>query len=190
MNETEFLNRVRRNRVNAALLERLGDLHVQQAQLVAGALFQTVWNLRGGHDPHAQIHDYDLFYWDDDSSFGAEDAVIRRAGRLFTDLEVRVEVRNQARVHLWFPAKTGLSRPALGSVQDGIDQFLVECTCVGIDAQGRVYAPFGLGDLAAGRLRLNAGNHTPELYAAKVQGYLQRWPWLTDLGPGGQEIPG
>lgn len=187
MNETGFLNRVRRNRVNAALLERLGDLHVQQAQLVAGALFQTVWNLRSAHDPHAQIHDYDLFYWDDDPSFEAEDAVIRRAEGLFADLEVRIEVRNQARVHLWFPEKTGLPRPALSSVCDGIDQFLVECTCVGIDAQGRVYAPYGLNDLEAGRLRLNARNHTPGLYAVKVQGYLQRWPWLTDLetaGPG------
>ncbi|PNY80157.1 hypothetical protein CVO96_01225 [Deinococcus koreensis] len=181
MTEAEFLLTIGRNPVNTAILARLPRLGLQQAHLAAGALFQTVWNVRSGLDPQAHIRDYDLFYWDDDPSFEAEDAVIRRAGALFRDLGARIEVRNQARVHLWFPEKTGLPRPPLASVREGIDQFLVECTCVGVDATGTVYAPRGLDDLAAGRLKLNGRNHTPSLYRAKVQAYLQRWPWLTDL---------
>ncbi|WP_309570708.1 nucleotidyltransferase family protein [Deinococcus sp.] len=178
MTEAEFLETVRQNAVVAALLDRLKDLGTDQTHLVAGALFQTVWNVRSGQPPDAQILDYDVFYWDDDLSYEAEDRVIHRASRLCEDLGVHVEVRNQARVHLWFPQKTDLTRPALNSVHDGIDQFLVECTCVGIDDAGTVYAPCGLDDLAAGRLRLNARNHTPELYAAKVRSYVTRWPWL------------
>ncbi|MDV6374909.1 nucleotidyltransferase family protein [Deinococcus arenicola] len=182
MNETEFLRLVRLNPVNAAILDRLPELGVQQGYLVAGALFCTVWNVQSGQPPTAQIRDYDLFYWDDDLSYAAEDAVIRRAERLFADLNVKVEVRNQARVHLWFGQKFGLERPALGSVQEGIDQFLVTCTCVGVDAQGVVYAPYGLDDLQTGVLRSNPRNHTPGLCAAKIADYVRRWPWLRPAG--------
>ncbi len=134
MNDAEFLRLVRLNPVNAAILERLPALGVQQVHLVAGALFGTVWNVQSGQPPGAQIRDYDVFYWDDDPSYEAEDAVIRRAEVLFRDLKVPVEVRNQARVHLWFNGRFGQDRPALTSVREGIDQFLVECTCLGIDA--------------------------------------------------------
>jgi hypothetical protein len=59
---------------------------------------------------------------------------------------VRVEVRNQARVHLWYPEKHGLPYPALGSSTDGIDRFPTKNTQVGIRrTQGghAVYAPNG-----------------------------------------------
>ncbi|MCP2013970.1 hypothetical protein L1280_001107 [Deinococcus sp. HSC-46F16] len=180
MNSAEFLATIRLNRANAAILDRLPELEAPQAHLVAGALFQTVWNVRGGQAPEAGIRDYDLFYWDADPSYEAEDAVIRRAAALFGDLGVRVEVRNQARVHLWFPGKHGLTRPPIRSTREGIDQFLVECTCVGVDASGELYAPYGLADLAAGLLRPNPRNHTPGLYAAKVADYRARWPWLRE----------
>ena len=91
----------------------------------------------------------------------------------------RVEVRNQARVHLWFPEKTGLSRPPLRSVRDAIDQFLMIGIRVGVKPNGQVYAPDGLSDLLAGRLRPNPKNFTPDLYAAKLADYRARWPWLT-----------
>ncbi|CAM3643336.1 nucleotidyltransferase family protein [Deinococcus frigens] len=182
MNEAEFLRLVRLNPVNAAILERLPELGANQVHLVAGALFGTVWNVQSGQPPTAQIRDYDVFYWDDDPSYAAEDAVIRRAGVLFSDLDAPIEVRNQARVHLWFNQKFGQDRPALTSVHEGVDQFLVECTCVGIDACGEVYAPHGLDDLQAGILRPNPHNHTPGLCAAKIDDYLRRWPWLRSAG--------
>ncbi|WP_104989917.1 nucleotidyltransferase family protein [Deinococcus sp. NW-56] len=180
MNSAEFLATIRLNPANAAILDRLPELGAPQAHLVAGALFQTVWNVRGGQAPAAGIRDYDLFYWDADASYEAEDAVIRRAAGLFGDLGARVEVRNQARVHLWFPEKHGLTRPPIRSAREGIAQFLVECTCVGVDASGELYAPYGLTDLAAGVLRPNPHNHTPGLYAAKVADYRARWPWLRE----------
>ncbi|WP_161880282.1 nucleotidyltransferase family protein [Deinococcus alpinitundrae] len=178
MTEAEFLEMVQRNPVNAAILERLPRLGVPQLYLVAGCLFQAVWNVRSGRPAGQGIRDYDLFYWDADTSYKAEDAVIRRAEVLFADLGVRTEVRNQARVHLWFVEKYGLPRPAILSSKESIRQFLVRCTCLGISASGEVYAPYGFGDLASGILRPNPLNQTPELYAAKVADYQARWPWL------------
>ncbi|WP_241191188.1 nucleotidyltransferase family protein [Deinococcus psychrotolerans] len=178
MGEAEFRAAALSNPVNAALLERLGELAVPQLFLVAGCLFQTVWNVRSNRPPAEGLRDYDIFYWDEDTSYEAEDAAIRRAETLYADLGVRIEVRNQARVHLWFGDKYGHPRPPISSAEEGIKQFLVLCTCVGMDAEGGVYAPYGFDDLSAGILRPNPLNHTPELYAAKAADYQRRWPWL------------
>ncbi|MEM6905222.1 MAG: nucleotidyltransferase family protein, partial [Pseudomonadota bacterium] len=70
--------------------------------IVAGALYNTVWNVLTGRPPGHGIRDIDVFYFDgSDLSYGAEDQVIRRASRHFAP-EPPVEIRNQARVHLWF----------------------------------------------------------------------------------------
>ena len=86
MTDAELAQLIRQNPVNAALLDRLPGLGVAQGTLVAGALFQTVWNLRSGRPPQEGIRDYDVFYWHDDLSYEAEDRVIRRADSLFRDL--------------------------------------------------------------------------------------------------------
>jgi hypothetical protein len=165
---------------NAAILARLPQLAVPQAHLVAGCVFQAVWNHRGGHPPGWGIRDYDVFYFDDaDLSWEAEDRVIRRAATLFRDLDVTVEVRNQARVHLWYPGRFGAPYPRLRSARDGIDRYLIACTCVGLDASGAPYLPDSLDDLWHGRLRINPRQRQPEQFAAKAESYRARWPWLT-----------
>jgi hypothetical protein len=56
-----------------------------------------------GRDPDAGLPDRDLFYFDpSDLSWEAEDALVRGAADLFSDLPSPVQLRNQARVHLWF----------------------------------------------------------------------------------------
>uniref|UniRef100_UPI0025CE9E00 nucleotidyltransferase family protein n=1 Tax=Deinococcus sp. TaxID=47478 RepID=UPI0025CE9E00 len=89
------------------------------------------------------------------------------------------EVRNQARVHLWFESKFGQPRAPILSVRQGIEQFLVRCTCLGIDERRQVYAPCGLEELQAGILRPNPLNvDDGRLYAIKTASYRERWPWL------------
>ncbi len=72
MTDTEFLHAVRHHPVNAAILDSLHALQTQQTHLVAGALFQSVWNLRNGQPVGEGIRDHDVFYWDDDTSDAAE----------------------------------------------------------------------------------------------------------------------
>ena len=184
MTEAEVLAAIRQNPVNAAILDRLHALGAPQAHLVAGCLFGAVWNVQAGRPAGENVNDYDLFYYDPDPSYEAEDAVIRRAATLFADLDVQLEVRNQARVHLWFEQKFGQTRPPIRSVREGIDQFLVRCTCLGVGVHGGLYAPCGLDELEAGLLRPNPLNadhdrrNDGRLYRAKVQSYQRRWPWL------------
>ena len=85
------------------LLYRLRSLRLPQWRLVAGCLYQTVWNVLTDRPRGTGIKDYDLIYFDqDEPSWEAEDAVIRRVAAATRDCVGPVEVRNQARVHLWF----------------------------------------------------------------------------------------
>lgn len=182
-----FVTEALQNPHNAALLERLPFLGLPDVWLVAGCLFQTVWNLRTGLAATAHIKDYDVFYFDaSDLSEDAEQAVQTRVTALFGDLPITVEAKNQARVHLWYERWFGYPYAPLQSASNGIERFLVPCTCVGLqpgregsDQPPTLYAPYGLDELYAGLLRPNpACPHLP-LFEAKAASYRERWPWLT-----------
>ncbi|RCW64121.1 nucleotidyltransferase family protein [Pseudorhodoferax soli] len=168
------------NPVNAALVERLARMHLPQGHVVAGCLYQSVWNRQGGHAPGWGVKDYDVFYFDArDLSWEAEDVVIRAVHAATADLGVEVEVKNQARVHLWYRQRFGMDYPQLRSARDGIDRYLVACTCVGLElASGALYAPHGLEELEAGVLRMNPWHPAPALFLRKAESYQARWPWL------------
>src|SRR5215469_6298545 len=86
----------------------------------SGAVYQPVLNHLTGRPLDYGIKDYDLAYFDSsDISYGAEDAVIRRVKAAFDEpLRSMVEVRNQARVHLWFGEKFGEPYKALSCTAD------------------------------------------------------------------------
>lgn len=170
--------------VNVALLARLPGLALPDCWLVAGCLFQAVWNRQSGRPPGDGVSDYDVFYFDEtDLSYDAEDRIIRRVAAATADLGVTVEVKNQARVHLWYRQRFGTDYPRLVSAKDGIDRFLIAGTCIGLGASsnnaGELYAPFGLADIFDGLLRPNLGNQPGSRYAAKAESYRRRWPHLT-----------
>ena len=177
MTDGEFIALVRRNPAIATILDRMPALAAPDACLTAGCLAQTIWNLQAGRPLDEGIRDYDLFYFDDrDLGWEAEDAVIRRAADLFGG--VPVEVRNQARVHLWFGGKFGYDIPPLQNARAGIDRFLFRGICLGISASNTVYAPFGFHDVVQGVLRPNPTNPRLEHMLAKAEDYRLRWPML------------
>ncbi|MEM6762108.1 MAG: nucleotidyltransferase family protein [Pseudomonadota bacterium] len=167
-----------------ALLERL-PYCAPEAWVVSGCLFQSAWNHLTGRPPDHGILDYDVFYFDDgDVSWEAEDAIIRRVAEACADLSINVEVRNQARVHLWYEQKFGMPYPPLLGVRDSIDRFLATACMVGIRADGTaapaVYAPAGLSDLEALIVRPNrAPNFSPLRYGEKAARWGATWPELT-----------
>ena len=74
---------LRANPAVVAIVDRLPELGVEQAVLTGGCLAQTWWNVAAGRAPDGGVRDYDLFYWDPDLSWEAEDRVIRRAAALW-----------------------------------------------------------------------------------------------------------
>ena len=185
MKQSEFLAATLCNPVHAAISEELRRLALPDAWLVSGCLVQTVWNGLTNRAPDYGIADYDVFYFDPDTSWTAEDAVIRKLQGAFAHLGVAVEARNQARVHLWYPEKHGLPYPALQNSHEGIDRFLTKTTRVGIRhaAEGfDVHAPDGFDDIAGMIVRPNPGpNFSAANYEAKATRWKALWPEITVL---------
>lgn len=177
-----FLRDAFANRHNRAILDRWAALDLNDGWLVAGCLFQSVWNAVQGQPAEAHIKDYDLFYFDAaDVSREGEARMQAHVDAVLGDLGVSIEVANQARVHLWYPEFFGEPYPQLHHSRDGIDRFLVRATCVGVRPIGDdidVYAPYGLQDLYRGVLAPNPLRDFPALYREKVASYRARWPWL------------
>jgi hypothetical protein len=160
------------------------DLDLPDWLVVSGAVYQRVLNHLTGRDPDYGIKDYDLAYFDaSDLSYGAEDAVIRRVADAFeAPLAPMVEVRNQARVHLWFEAKFGEAYAPLSSTAAALDRFVSPLFAVGVrltrsDALS-IVAPFGLDDLFALRLRPNPRRRTAG-FARTATAVAARWPEVT-----------
>jgi len=185
MTESDFIAATTRNRFNREILARSPALGLPDAWLVSGALFQTAWNIQTGRAPEHGIRDYDIFYFDPDTSWEAEDSVIKRTAGIFAELDVSIEVRNQARVHLWYEKKFGVPYPPLTRSTEGIDRFLMHNAQAGIraiDDGTEIYAPHGLDDISKMIVRPNrAANFLPEKYMEKALRWKEHWPELTIL---------
>ncbi|MEQ1756418.1 MAG: nucleotidyltransferase family protein [Micropepsaceae bacterium] len=179
-----FLDIIRADPGLTGMLEAMQSFNAPDPWLVSGALFQTVWNVLEGNSRGHGIDDYDLFYFDPDTSVEAEDAWIKKAARHFAFADHEVQLRNQARVHLWYPQKFDLPYPELKSSCQGVDQFLVQASVVAIrqssPAALDIYAPLGLDDIFNRILRPNPlwkGQPRKE-YKVKCDRYLRNWPSL------------
>ena len=148
---------------------------------MSGAVYQRVLNHLTGRPPDYGVRDYDLGYFDaSDISYEAEDIVIRRVAAAFDEpLKSAVEVRNQARVHVWFEAHFGEAYTPLSCTAEALERFVSPMFAVGVrleaDDRLHVAAPFGLADLFALRLRPNPRRPFGgfDRVAANV---LRRWP--------------
>ena len=127
-----------------------------------------------------------MFYFDaGDRSKAAEARINQKAALLFADLGCKIEMRNQARVHLWYEAEFGVSGyAALGCSTDGIDRFLAVCCMVAVRPTGKgdvdLYAPFGVDDVFNLIMRPNPLFPTlpRDRYELKAKRWQQLWPEL------------
>jgi uncharacterized protein len=177
---------VLRNPALAEVLTRAAALGLPDWYLVAGCLYQTVWNIVTGQPPEAGILDYDLAYFDaSDLSWQAEDTVIHTGHQIFGDLPAPVQIRNQARVHLWYEQKFGVRCPPHESTEAAIDTFEATTACLGVRVEPggrwRVYAPHGLSDVFNLTVRPNPVLAPRHVYQAKTDRWQQQWPSLTVL---------
>jgi hypothetical protein len=166
------------------VMETARDLALPDWMIFSGAIYQKALNHLTGRDPDYGLKDYDLGYFDaGDLSYGAEDLVIRRAAAAYPPpLDTLVEVRNQARVHLWFEDRFGEPYAPLSSSAEALTRFTSTMFAVGARLEGdgtlRIFAPFGLSDLFALRLAPNPLRQTLG-FARTAAAAQARWPELT-----------
>ena len=175
---------VRDSPVLMDILHGIQALALPDALLGSGAIYNSVWNALTGRPPLTGIKDADVVYFDDrDLSYEAEDAVIRRAAAQFANSPIPVEVRNQARVHLWFPQKFGVAYPQLGSSAEMLRYFASRTHAVALRLEAddgmSIFAPFGLDDIFAFRITPNTTIDNAATHASKATRAKTVWPELT-----------
>ncbi|PKR54776.1 nucleotidyltransferase family protein [Thalassospira marina] len=180
-----FVSLVCQNPHVQAILNRMAHFGLQDWWLTAGCLAQTIWNIQAGYDLIAHIDDYDLFYFDPDTGFDAEDRVIKQVATLCADIPVRIETRNQARVPIWYEPKFGFAYGDVHRASDGIDRFAYQTTAIGLrqgkDGDFAIYAPFGLENVLAGHVVPNRALPVAAVYRQKTERWGKIWPHLTIL---------
>ena len=164
------------------VLRTARDLDLPDWLIMSGAIYQPVLNHLTGRAPEHGLKDYDLGYFDgSDVSYDAEDVVIREVAAAFDEpLSRLVEVRNQARVHLWFEGKYGEAYAPLGSTAEALRRFVSPMFAVGVrltvDDALAIEAPFGLADLFAMRLGPNRERPVIASYERIAASAKARWP--------------
>ncbi len=175
-------NLILRNDHLRTILGRSWQLRLPNWYLGAGSIAQTVWNLLHDYSPEKNIKDIDIAYYDPDLSYEGEDKHIRAVRTLLDDIPIELDVKNQARVHLWFKDRFGYEIEPLRSVEEAITTWPTTSTCVGVrirNGKFLVYAPYGLDDLFNMIVRPNKKQITEEIYLNKVNRWKECWPQLT-----------
>ncbi|PXA98950.1 hypothetical protein DMC47_06275 [Nostoc sp. 3335mG] len=165
------------------LLQRIEALGLPDPLLASGVIYNVVWNVLTGRPRYRGIRDADLAYFDaSDVSYEAEDRVIGRARTHFAESLVPVELRNQARVHLWFPERFGIDYPRLTASADMLRYFATRTHAIAARLEHgtiRIFAPFGLDDLFSFRLTPNPVLPNRATHEGKAARALALWPELT-----------
>lgn len=155
------------------------------AWLSGSALAQAWWNHCFGLDATHGIADLDLVYFDDtDLSATAEAAHADRIAARFGALPVRLDVKNQARVHQWYADRFGRSIAPYASARQAIATFPTTAAAVGVQVSGArlgIVAPHGVEDLLQPCVRANRVLVSAALYRQKTARWRARWPHLTIL---------
>jgi len=176
--ETIFLNQVLSAPMVANVFRFLQNKDLPNCYLTGGALYQTIWNSQTSRNNYKEIQDYDIFFYDLENQSEEYEKSIEI--EIHDEFGLAGDVKNQARVHLWYRKKFGIQINPLKSSEEGISKFPVECTCVGINTvNSNIFSPFGLQDIFEGVLKRNKlSPASAEQFSKKSQSYKSRWPNL------------
>ena len=102
-----------------------------------------------------------------------------------------IEVRNQARVHLWFEKRFGCRYPRLCSTDEALERYASIVHAIGVrlddDDSLDVAAPFGFLDLFTMVVRPNRVLDNAASHMLKAQRAQAIWPEITVLPWGAHE---
>jgi hypothetical protein len=167
------------------ILDRSHKLSVPNWAVGAGFIQQTVFNVLHGRPSLENIKDIDWVYFDSsDLSEEAENRVIQKVSSEFRDIELPLDIKNQARVHLWYSHKFGYSIPAYRDLIDAISTWPTTSTAIALtknDSGTELIAPFGLSDLLSMIVRANRRQITELIYEQKLARWCQLWPKIRVL---------
>lgn len=150
----------------------------------AGAIRTAVWDRLHGYEGPPELADVDLVFYDPDDLSPERDAAVESALRSRAP-DVPWQAKNQAAVHLWYPAKFGIEVEPLTSSADAVGTWPETATSVAVRLESddalTVVAPCGLDDLLDLVHRRNPRRVTVAEYERRLAAkrIAERWPRAT-----------
>ena len=152
------------------------------AWLGGGVIFQNVWNVIHGYEINTYIKDIDILYWDDtDLTWQSENSYISALNETLVNTDIPLDVKNIARIHLWYEERFGIPKTAYFSVQESISTWPVLGACMAMRIKGQqleFIAPHGFQDMFSLRVRPNKILVTQAIYESKAIKWQEQWPML------------
>ncbi|MDP4549576.1 nucleotidyltransferase family protein [Alkalihalobacillus macyae] len=182
--QVEILENILNLNENIEKVLKVSQIEFDHYYVGAGSLVQTVWNYLSGYPLNYGISDIDIIYFDDkDLTKEKEEMIEQKLASSLSDLPLEIDVKNEARVHLWYKKKFGKDINPYQSLEDAINSWPTTATALGVrredDGEFKVYAPYGLNDLFSMTVRANKQLITRDIYEAKATKWLNLWPKLT-----------
>jgi len=175
---------IRKNAEVFHVIETFSRFNLNNAYVCAGCIFQTVWNYLSGFDVNHGINDIDIIYFDgSDLSSEAENEIIHKINGFYSGIGYKLDINNEARVHLWYEKEFGFKIPPYSSSEHAINTWM-STSAIGVtynENKLQVYAPYGLNDMYGKIIRPNKLLLTKEQYEYKAKKWQSTWTDVTIL---------
>lgn len=166
------------------VLQVLKELNLEfEYYIGAGCITNTIWNDISDNPLEYGISDIDIVYYDKNNmNSNGEMKLKQELESKLPDYQFDFDVKNQARVHLWYESKFGFPIEPYISLEAAIDSWPTTATAMGIRIEKnglyKIYAPYHLDDLFAMVVRPNKLLVTKEIFENKANKWKERWPKL------------
>lgn len=149
--------------------------------LAAGCINQTVLNYYHEMDLSSNIKDYDIAYFDEDTSYEAENIIIKDLTKKLEKLNLSFDIKNQKRVPIWYKEKYGIQKENYKNTEAAIARWGASITCIGVRLENNkliVACPYGLNDLFSMKIRPIIVEYAKDKFMKKCRRWKTCWPLL------------
>jgi hypothetical protein len=149
--------------------------------LGAGCINQTVLNYYHNFDLDYGIKDYDIVFYIEDTSYEAEDVIIKDLTKKLNKLNLEFDIKNEKRVPIWYKEKFGESKGPYKTLEDAISKWCSTITCIGVRLENNnliVCCPYGLNDLFSLIVRPIKEEFNEKDYIKKTTSWKKKWKLL------------
>ena len=124
-----LIQTIKANKELMIVLDILDENQFQEYYIGAGAIVQNIWNKATEKPINYGVNDIDIIYFDSkDLSEKAEELKASSIIELFEYETLKLDIKNEARVHLWYKNKFGYDIPPYSSLEEAIDSWPTTAT--------------------------------------------------------------
>jgi hypothetical protein len=132
---------------------------------------------------NTHIKDIDILYWDNnDLSWESENNHINLLTKSLPNITIPFDVKNIARIHLWYEERFGIPKAEYLSVQESISTWPVIGACMAMrikNGELEFIAPHGFQDMFSLLVRPNKVLVNQAIYENKANIWQKQWPMLS-----------